>query len=85
MRQCKCGAVKGRYLNMAEAELSENAISIAIGNGSLERAIVEMEGYFNKTLGQAGRSDYYKEGNGKIEYAWVRPNSGPGNPHTKLL
>lgn len=79
MRQCKCGEVKGRYIDNMYAEVSENAVSIAIGNGSLENAIRDARNF------KGNREDYYKDGNGRISHAWVRPNSGEGNPHTKII
>lgn len=85
MRKCKCGKVKGRYLDNVTAEVSPNAVSIAIGNGSLEQAIEDAYRNLRHSNGEAERKSYYEPGKGKIEYAWVRPNSGPGNPHTRLI
>ncbi len=88
MRQCKCGKVRGRYdSNGATAETTDNkyTVNIALGNGSVFLAIREMEEHREDTEDRAGRSDYYQRGQGQIEYAWVRPNNGPGNPHTRLL
>lgn len=85
MRQCKCGAVKGRYIDNLMAEVSEEGISIAIGNGSLEEAIVDMTKLFRESDGEANRKEYQAPYKGKIDYAWVRPNSGAGNPHTKII
>lgn len=83
MRKCSCGKVKGRYLDNLTAEVSENAISLAIGNGSLATAISSMLYLKTKTKDKATRDDYIRHA--RIEYAWVRPNSGDGNPHTKLI
>lgn len=86
MRSCDCGRVKGRYINNSEAEVSFNAISIGIGNGSLISAIADMKALKEHSNDKASREEYYsKFGGAKIEYAWVRPNTGPGNPHTKLI
>lgn len=85
MRQCKCGKVKGRYLDGRMAEVSKDGVSIALGNGSVELAYGQMLGHRDGTGDKAPREDYYKPGQGKIEYAWVRPNSGPGNPHTRII
>lgn len=85
MRKCKCGKIKGRYINNSQAEVSKNAISVALGNGSLEHSIIDMRKHYEDSKGNAGRHEYYQENQGKIEYAWVRPNSGYGNPHTKEI
>lgn len=84
MRYCACGKVYGRYVTNSEAEVSANAISLAIGNGSLYASIQDMKEHLANSKGKAERHEYYQGGNGSIEYAWVRPNSGPGNPHTKV-
>ena len=85
MRHCKCGSIKGRYIDNMMAEVSENAISLALGNGSVQQAVAEMMALQQSTNDQAPRQAYYQEGQGRILYAWARPNAGPGNPHTKLI
>lgn len=85
MRHCECGKVVGQYVNNLEAEISDYGYSIAIGNGSLLNAISDMTTHKTQTQNKAERSEYYEKGKGKIEYAWVRPNDGPGNPHTKVV
>lgn len=83
MRKCKCGKIKGRYIDNVLAEVSKEAISIAIGNGSVEQAWRNMILLKDKSKNKANRSDYINKA--KIEYAWVRPNDGAGNPHTKII
>ena len=85
MRSCECGRVKGRYINEREAEVSQGAISIAISNQALMQAIYDMRFHQALTGDKAGRSDYRQADHGRIEDVWVRPNTGPGNPHTRLL
>lgn len=88
MRQCECGKVKGRYDdNGATAETTDNeyTVNLALGNGSVQRAIVQMRMHQLASKNKAVRSEYYEPGQGKIEYAWIRPNTGPGNPHTRTL
>ena len=85
LRSCECGRVKGRYINDEEAEVSPGAISIVIGNRSLAQAIEDMRRLQAETGGTAGYEEYRKYGYGAIDHAWVRPNSGLGNPHTRLL
>lgn len=80
-RTCKCGKVSGRYLDESDAEVSKDAISIALGNGSLQSAIYRMRDA-SKDDPNHDREDFQKLA--QIHYAWVRPNSGPGNPHTRV-
>lgn len=81
-KTCECGKCKGRYIDEWQAEVSECAISLAIGNGSLTRAIYEMEELKKSTNDKAKRNEYIKEA---AMIAWVRPNTGKGNPHTKII
>lgn len=83
LRTCECGKVKGRYIDCRMAEVSKGAISIAIGNGSLAQAIGRMMDLKHRTKDTADRKQYIEEA--RIEYAWVRPNEGSGNPHTKIF
>lgn len=88
LRQCKCGKVKGKYdPNGATAITTDNefTVNLALGNGSVIQAIYEMREHQKDTNDSATRDEYYQRGQGKIEYAWARPNNGPGNPHTRLL
>lgn len=81
-RSCKCGMVTGRYINISEAVTNGKGYSIAIGNGSLINAIRDMTEMFHSSE-DYGRHDYIK--GSRIEGAWVRPNEGIGNPHTKVI
>jgi len=85
MRQCSCGDIKGRYLDNTFSEVSQNAVSLAIGNGSLFDAVADMRAYQSKTSDTAEREEYYQKGKGLISHAWVRPNTGLGNPHCKII
>ncbi len=85
LRSCECGRVKGRYINDEEAEVSPEAISLVISNKSLVQAIADMRRHQAVTGDKAGRSAYRQAHQGRIEDAWVRPNTAPGNPHTRLL
>jgi len=80
-RTCECGRVKGRYLNDREVAVSPEAISIALDNKSLLRAIDSMRSVQQRTNNTANRDEYMQAG--KLR-AWVRPNSGPGNPNSYL-
>ena len=70
-------------MNDSSAEASPNAVSLVIGNGSFRKAIAKMEKLHRDSRNAATRDDYKKKA--KICRVWVRPNSGPGNPHTKLM
>lgn len=82
MRFCMCGRVFGQYLNNVEAEVSKTAVSLAIGNGSLDEAVKNMRAFQESHGDELNREGYQHVG--KIDYAWVRPNEGQGNPHTKV-
>jgi hypothetical protein len=75
-RSCWCGMVTGRYINRTEAVTNGKGISIAIGNGSLLNA------HYNLTRSgfKDQDRDFYRFRNPVV--CWVRPNEGPGNPHT---
>ncbi len=85
MRWCKCGAVSGRYVNNVQAEVSYNAVCIAIGNGALYQAIADMQQHRFDTGDLAKREEYYQPNKGLISHAWIRPSEGAGNPHSKVL
>lgn len=77
LKRCSCGKAYGRYLNNQQAEVSPDSISVAIGNGSFDKAIMNMAKADHATADRT----FFRD-NCRIEYAWVRPNTGPGNPHT---
>lgn len=77
-RQCKCGLVTGRYTDHTHAKVSESAVSIKIPNSAFKEAISKMR-RLEKTKPNSTDSDY--RASSSIP-AWVRPNCGPGNPHT---
>lgn len=83
MRFCMCGRVFGQYLNNVEAEVSKTAVSLAIGNGSLDEAIQNMKVFMEHHKDELTTREAFQH-IGKIDYAWVRPNEGGGNPHTKV-
>src|SRR3990167_795681 len=85
LKKCSCGKVAGRYINDTYAQITKDSISIGIGSGSFRKAIYEMNQHFSTTNGKAPRESYYQAGKGKIEYAWIRPNNGKGNPHCEIV
>lgn len=81
-RSCHCGLTWGQYdSNGATAVIGGPAVSVALGNGSVRVAEQEMVALRESTSNTADRAAYLL--NARIEYAWIRPNSGPGNPHTR--
>jgi len=84
LRQCRCkrNKVKGKYCQDGKlAEVSKNAVSIKIPNGSIKKAIRKMQ-RLKKNKPKSKDKDY--KTHSPIP-AWVRPNSGPGNRRTHLL
>jgi|ERR1700733_7498003 len=84
LRECRCESekVKGKYRKDGKhAEVSENAVSIKIHNGSLKNAIRRMKRLERKKPKSTDR-DYQKASPVAV---WVRPNFGPGNSHTHRL
>lgn len=82
LRQCQCGHVKGRYdANGSTAVTNGNGTQLALGNGDVQRAIYGMSGMDPATP----REGYYApDAPSRLTYAWVRPHSGPGNPHCRV-
>lgn len=74
VRSCRCGRVKGRYLDERHAEVNGRGFSIAIDNVSLFKAIGRMGALHAQT-----REGY--EQACQVD-CWVRPHDGEGNPHT---
>jgi hypothetical protein len=84
LRECRCkrDKVKGKYRGDGKhAEVSKNAVSIKIPNGSIKKAIRRME-RLRKDKPKAKDKDY--KAHSPIP-AWVRPNNGPGNRRTHPL
>ena len=80
LRLCRCGKSGGRYINNEEAVVLKDSISIGLGNGDLAFALGALYHYKDKHL---DRREWIEKG--RIKSVWVRPNSGPGNPHTKVI
>jgi len=76
-RTCKCGKCSGEYIDNSNAVTNGYGISLAIGNGSLNGAILDLR--VDKK--HRGRSEYIDQF--KV-LCWVRPNEGMGNPHTRI-
>lgn len=74
---CSCGHVSGKYINYREAVTNGNGISIGLDNNSVTKAIAGLR------QGYTGDRDYFI--NKCSITCWLRPNEGPGNPHTKVI
>lgn len=70
-RSCKCGEVKGKYINMRDAVTNGKGVSLAISNPSLIKTVMKM-------------SDKDCINSNQI-LCWCRPNEGEENPHTKVV
>lgn len=84
LRECRCkdNKIKGKYRpNGEHAEVSENAVSIKIHNGSLKEAIRRMR-RLKRDKPKSTDRDYQVF---SAIAAWVRPNFGLGNPRTHRL
>lgn len=81
-RRCECGRVSGRYESDGRtARTNGEGVSIAIGNGSFWAAAGEA--MFREREDETRDRAYYQEERSVL--CWVRPNEGPGNPHTNVV
>ena len=74
-KTCSCGQSSGVYVDRRHAEIKGNCYSLAIGNGSMEDAIYNLAVY-----GRGYDREFYIDR--LAVKCWLRPNQGPGNPHT---
>lgn len=82
VKRCYCGAVVGRYLGRVGAEVNGEGISLAIGTGSFDAAVMAA------AAGEP-REDFRDSGDVWRRHptsiiAWARPHEGPANPHTRI-
>jgi hypothetical protein len=80
-RRCECGRIAGYYINRREAVVSPEAVSVAIGNGSFLHAVSQLGHDWGRNR-PLSREEWQSENR---FLAWVRPNSGSGNPHTTVV
>jgi hypothetical protein len=78
VKTCHCGRVKGVYINHSEAITNGKGHSLAIGNGSFMSALYKKI-QMKSTGVDYDRKDYLEQC--RVEYCWIRPNEGNGNPH----
>lgn len=79
-KQCHCGRVRGMYINYREAVVNGEGVSLAMGNGSFEQAIMasfQMKEDFRQ-------DDPWKRHPTSI-VCWARPHEGPANPNTRVV
>jgi hypothetical protein len=81
LRSCECGWVKGMYKDNKHAVVNGKGYSLAIGNGSLVQSIRAVESRMRSEI----KTDHDRYIDlGRVEYCWVRPHDGEGNPHTTI-
>lgn len=78
-RQCKCGKTTGHYVDNVNAVTNGQGISLAIGNSSLADAVHKLCAAGEPHSRRNCINDF------RVEYCWVRPNEGTGNPHTRVV
>lgn len=87
LKSCDCGEVKGKYMDNVNAVTNGKGHTLAIGNGSLMKAVLSVE--LTKDL-QDWRDipnwkEWYNSRPGdNLFLAWVRKANGPSNPHSKV-
>lgn len=82
LKSCYCGEVAGKYDSERDAVVNGKGVSLAIGNGSLNQAMLEAANM--KTDPREGLASPYDRHIGSF-IAWARPHEGPANPHTKVV
>lgn len=82
LKSCSCGMVKGLYIDYANAEVNGKGVSLAMGNGSLDMAIMNVSSVKEDFRNKPGSSSWDRHETTVI--CWVRPHEGPANPHTKI-
>ena len=78
VRTCACGKCTGKYNEDGHtAVVNGHGYSLAIGNGSLVKALRPLETYEGNN-----KNDYID--NCRVEYTWARPHAGLGNPRSTI-
>lgn len=77
-RHCLCGKVKGKLIDNRVAVINGEGISMMLDNMDLLKAMKKLEG-----MDQDKPESYYKN-YAKVGF-WIRPNSGHGNPRTRIM
>ena len=75
-RKCECGRCEGHYINDLHATVNGNGYSLAIDNWTLSSAVLNLQTFDAEST----RKEYFEN---EVK-CWVRPHSGPGNPHTEV-
>ena len=78
LRTCRCGEVKGYYRNERYAVTNGRGIAMVFGTGDFEDALIRLantDTTFNR--------EFYQE-HCRLNWVWVRPHTGDGNPHTTV-
>lgn len=77
-RSCLCGKVRGKLLDNTQAVINGEGISMMLGNVLLVEALEKLA-----NMDQNESEEYYKKN--AVAHLHVRPNSGNGNPRTKVI
>lgn len=77
-RHCLCGKVKGKLIDNRVAVINGEGISMMLDNVHLLKTLKKLE-----SMDQDKPESYYKN-YAKVGF-WIRPNSGHGNPRTKIM
>ena len=77
-RSCLCGKVKGKLTDNRHAIINGEGVSLMLDNVLLVESLEKLA-----SMDQNESEEYYK-GNARV-LLHVRPNSGNGNPRTKII
>ena len=78
LRTCRCKKVQGRYINDTYAETNGEGIAMAFGTGDFNTAVMAI-----LQAPQTHNRKWYQD-NCRLKWVWMRPSTGPGNPHTRV-
>lgn len=84
LKACGCGHVKGMYVSYKEAVVNGQGICLAIGNGSLARAVREVYTTAPNATPDPRSSEADLWHHRFSIMCWARHHDGPSNPHTTI-
>lgn len=79
LKSCRCGQAKGKYLDNTHAVVNGGGVSIGIGNGSLQFALLALP-HVKEDFRETTNDVYQRHPTALV--AWLRPHTGPANSHT---
>lgn len=84
LKSCGCGKVKGRYdSNGSTAVVNGEGVSLAMGTGSIERAVYALSSQPPEDDWRNTVKDVWGRHAHSI-ICWARPHTGPANSHTVI-